>query len=79
MPGIKDLVSDPSQHVRASVASHISGLAPIVGKDKYFSLLWYFSTIDYLVPFFLALLKDEASEVRLNIIAKMEKVNTGMI
>jgi serine/threonine-protein phosphatase 2A regulatory subunit A len=36
----------------------------------------YFSTIEYLVPLFLSLLKDEASEVRLNIIAKMDKVNT---
>lgn len=34
MPAVADMVSDPSQHVRGSVASHISGLAPIIGKDK---------------------------------------------
>ena len=37
IPVIKDMVVDSSQYVRASVASNISGLAPIVGKDKYFS------------------------------------------
>jgi serine/threonine-protein phosphatase 2A regulatory subunit A len=39
LPAVKDMVTDQSQHVRASVASHVSGLAPIVGKDKYEILL----------------------------------------
>ena len=69
LPTVKDLVSDGSQHVRASLASHISGLAPILGKEK---------TIEFLLPLFLSLLKDEASEVRLNIISKLDKVNEGI-
>ncbi len=33
MPCVKDLVTDTSQHVRASLATQISGLAPILGKE----------------------------------------------
>lgn len=33
LPCIKDLVIDTNQHVRAAVATNISGLAPILGKD----------------------------------------------
>ncbi|KAJ1545794.1 hypothetical protein HK096_005967, partial [Nowakowskiella sp. JEL0078] len=33
MPCVKDLVTDGSQHVRAALAIHISGLAPILGKE----------------------------------------------
>ena len=35
MPRIRDLVTDSSQHVRASLSMQISGLAPILGKTKY--------------------------------------------
>ena len=34
LPCVKELVIDTSQHVRASIATQISGLAPIFGKDK---------------------------------------------
>ena len=43
------------------------GLAPTLGKDR---------TIEHLLPVFLTLLKDEIPEVRLNIIAKLEEVNS---
>lgn len=33
LPCIKELVIDTNQHVRAAVATNISGLAPILGKD----------------------------------------------
>lgn len=66
MPCVKELATDQSQHVRAALATHISGLAPLLGKQ---------STIDQLLPLFLQLLKDEAPEVRLNIISKLDKVN----
>ena len=59
---------DQSQHVRASLANQISGLAPLLGKDP---------TIEHLLPLFLHLLKDEFPEVRLNIISKLETVNSG--
>jgi serine/threonine-protein phosphatase 2A regulatory subunit A len=59
---------DSSQHVRAALANQISGLAPLLGRDP---------TIEHLLPLFLQLLKDDFPEVRLNIISKLETVNTG--
>ena len=47
---------------------HISGLAPLLEKD---------ATIEHLLPLFLMLLKDDFSEVRLNLISKLEMVNQG--
>lgn len=60
---MRDLASDSSQHVRAALALHITGLAALVGKE---------STVDDLLPIFLQLLKDEFPDVRLNIIGKLE-------
>lgn len=68
LPCIKDLSTDSSQHVRASLATQISGLAPLLGKD---------ATVENLLPLFLHLLKDDFSEVRLNLISKLEQVNNG--
>ncbi|OJT15844.1 Protein phosphatase PP2A regulatory subunit A [Trametes pubescens] len=68
VPCVRDLCQDVSQHVRAALASQISGLAPLLGKD---------ATIEHLLPLFLHLLKDEFPEVRLNIISKLEMVNSG--
>ena len=70
VPCVRDLCQDTSQHVRAALANQISGLAPLLGKD---------ATIEHLLPFFLHLLKDEFPDVRLNIISKLEQVNTGGI
>jgi serine/threonine-protein phosphatase 2A regulatory subunit A len=41
MGAVEDLVSDPSQHVRAALGTQISGLAPILGKDEYVLPCWY--------------------------------------
>lgn len=68
VPCVRDLCQDSSQHVRAALANQISGLAPLLGRD---------ATIEHLLPLFLHLLKDDFSEVRLNIISKLEMVNTG--
>lgn len=68
LPCVRDLSTDQSQHVRAALANKISGLAPLLGKD---------ATIEHLLPLFLQLLKDEFPDVRLNIISKLEQVNTG--
>lgn len=70
VPCVQTLSTDSNQHVRASLAQQISGLAPLLGKD---------STVDVLVPLFLQLLKDEFSEVRLNLISKLEVVNDGKL
>lgn len=37
--------------------------------------LFYFSTIEHLLPLFLTQLKDECPEVRLNIISNLDCVN----
>jgi hypothetical protein len=65
---VRDCAGDSSQHVRAALATQISGLAPLLGKD---------STVEHLLPLFLQLLKDDFSEVRLNLISKLEMVNSG--
>jgi serine/threonine-protein phosphatase 2A regulatory subunit A len=33
LPCVKELVIDTNQHVRAAIATNISGLAPVLGKD----------------------------------------------
>ena len=68
LPCVRDLSTDSSQHVRAALATQISGLAPLLGKD---------ATSEHLLPLFLQLLKDDFSEVRLNLISKLEMVNNG--
>jgi serine/threonine-protein phosphatase 2A regulatory subunit A len=68
IPCVRELAQDSSQHVRAALANQVSGLAPLLGRD---------ATIEHLLPLFLLLLKDEYPEVRLNIISKLETVNTG--
>ena len=68
VPCVRDLCQDTSQHVRAALATQISGLAPLLGKQH---------TIEHLLPLFLHLLKDEFPEVRLNIISKLDQVNKG--
>lgn len=68
VPCVRDLSHDTSQHVRAALANHISGLAPLLGRE---------ATVEHLLPLFLHLLKDEFPEVRLNVISKLETVNGG--
>jgi serine/threonine-protein phosphatase 2A regulatory subunit A len=70
LPCVRDLSTDTSQHVRAALGNQISGLAPLLGRD---------ATIEHLLPLFLALLKDEFPDVRLNIISKLEQVNGGSL
>ena len=65
LPVVRDLVSDPNQHVKTELAGVIMGLAPLVGKDN---------TINLLLPIYMQLLKDSTAEVRLNIISSLDKV-----
>jgi serine/threonine-protein phosphatase 2A regulatory subunit A len=55
LPSVQQLVTDASEHVRASLASVINSLAPSLGKDD---------TVERLLPIILLLLRDEVSEVR---------------
>jgi serine/threonine-protein phosphatase 2A regulatory subunit A len=65
VPQIKKRVIDESQHCRSALAGVIMGLAVLLGKEN---------TIRELLPLFLTLLKDEFSEVRLNIISNLDEV-----
>ena len=66
LPCVKELVADPNQHVKSALASVIMGLSPILGRHN---------TIEHLLPLFLAQLRDECPEVRLNIISNLDCVN----
>ncbi|CAG0892029.1 unnamed protein product [Cyprideis torosa] len=66
LPNVKELIQDPSQHVKSALAGVIMGLSPILGKNN---------TIEHLLPLFLLQLKDEYPEVRLNIISNLDQVN----
>ncbi|ODV67727.1 ARM repeat-containing protein [Hyphopichia burtonii NRRL Y-1933] len=66
IPVVNDLSQDPQENVRASLASTITGLSPILAKQ---------STIDKLLPIFLIMLRDEFPDVRLNIISNLSVVN----
>uniref|UniRef100_A0A336M5T6 Protein phosphatase PP2A regulatory subunit A n=1 Tax=Culicoides sonorensis TaxID=179676 RepID=A0A336M5T6_CULSO len=66
LPCVKELVSDPNQHVKSALASVIMGLSPILGRQN---------TIEHLLPLFLIQLKDEWPEVRLNIISTLDCIN----
>jgi len=55
-----------SPPVRAALASHITSLSPILGPDN---------SITHLVDYVIFLLKDESSEVRLNLVQNQKLMN----
>jgi len=63
---VTSLTEDDSEHVRAALAMVATELAPILGKS---------ATITHLVPPVLLLLRDAASEVRLNLISSLSALN----
>lgn len=65
IPSIKPLASDNIQHVRASLASSILQLCPLIGK-KY--------TNDHILSIFLLLLRDEFSDVRLALFKNLDEI-----
>ncbi|CAH8532610.1 unnamed protein product [Schistosoma turkestanicum] len=67
LPAIKNLTTESNTHVKSALAGAILGLAPLVGK---------ISTIEHLLPIFLAQLNDDNPEVRLNVISNLEQVNS---
>ncbi|KAG7192821.1 uncharacterized protein KQ657_001278 [Scheffersomyces spartinae] len=66
IPVVNELSQDPQENVRASLASSITELSPILQKQN---------TINKLLPIFLNMLKDEFPDVRLNIISNLSVVN----
>ncbi|EQC32346.1 hypothetical protein SDRG_10093 [Saprolegnia diclina VS20] len=66
IPSCTALARDPSEHVRASLASVVMKMAPYLGREH---------AVAHLLPLFLQLLSDDNSEVRLNIISNLDHVN----
>lgn len=69
LPVVRELVRDTSQHVRAALAGNIMGLAPVLGEA---------ATASELLEMILVLLKDDFPDVRLNVIARLDKVSFVM-
>lgn len=69
-PVLGDLVLDPSSYVRSTLALQISDMAEPFGKKD---------ALEKLMSVLMQLLKDEHSDVRLNVISKLEKVNQGIV
>lgn len=69
LPVVRELVRDSSQHVRAALAGNIMGLAPVLGEA---------ATASELLGMILVLLKDDFPDVRLNVIARLDKVSFVM-
>jgi len=63
---VTGLTEDDSEHVRGALAMVATELAPILGRE---------TTIMLLVPPVLLLLRDAASEVRLNLISSLSALN----
>jgi serine/threonine-protein phosphatase 2A regulatory subunit A len=82
VPVVKDLASDQSQYVRASLASVVMGLASLIGREDFF---------EHLLPLFLLFLRmycwvvlfvglrqfpgDNVADVRLNIISRLDFIH----
>eukprot|EP01029_Cantina_marsupialis_P018533 TRINITY_DN4267_c0_g1_i1.p1 TRINITY_DN4267_c0_g1~~TRINITY_DN4267_c0_g1_i1.p1 ORF type:complete len:588 (+),score=186.25 TRINITY_DN4267_c0_g1_i1:53-1816(+) len=60
------LVDDDNESVRGALSSKVMKLAPIWGHD---------ATVNHLLPIFLALLRDNHAQVRLNILADLEHIS----
>jgi len=60
------LASDPSEQVRAALATSVGDLAPVLGRE---------ATMDRVLAILLTLLRDSSSEVRLNVISRLEPVH----
>eukprot|EP01050_Picozoa_sp_SAG11_P032222 SAG11_NODE_10369_length_836_cov_1.533243_2_plen_171_part_01 len=61
------LASDASQHVKAALAQDLMGMGPLLGRDV---------TVERLLPVYLQLLREDSSEVRLNVIGGLDVVSS---
>ena len=66
VPNLKDLESDSFVYVRAALAENILSICPIIERGP---------TNDQILPIFLNLLRDDNSEVRLNLFKRLEHLN----
>lgn len=70
LPTAQRLVADNSEFVRAVISGELSQLSPLLGKED---------TIKILLPMLLSLLRDDASEVRLNVISRLNGINSTVL
>lgn len=70
IPSIKGLVNDNFPYVRSALAENILSLCPKIDKGP---------TNEYILPDFLSLLRDENSEVRLNLFKRLEDLNKVIV
>jgi serine/threonine-protein phosphatase 2A regulatory subunit A len=66
VPCFADLQKDTFVYVRCALAENILSLCPALGKAN---------TNQHILPLFLVLLRDESSEVRLNLFKHLEDLN----
>ena len=66
IPNLKDLETDSFTYVRAALAENILAICPIIERGP---------TNDHILPIFLNLLRDDNSEVRLNLFKRLEDLN----
>ncbi|KAJ5071684.1 protein phosphatase 2 (formerly 2a) regulatory subunit a beta isoform-related [Anaeramoeba ignava] len=64
---LSNLIQDSSPLVKSGLALSITGLSPLIGKQK---------TVTFLVPLILDLFEHGSSEVRLNLIKTIDKVSS---
>lgn len=69
MVSVQRLCGDSSDFVRAAAATELSLLCTMLGRED---------TVNLLLPSLLQLLRDERSEVRLNIIAQLHSINDAI-
>lgn len=69
LPILKDLVADPSQHVRAACASNIMGLTPALSKVP---------ALKDILDLVLILMRDEVADVRLNVISHLDLISSAL-
>jgi serine/threonine-protein phosphatase 2A regulatory subunit A len=60
------LATDASDFVRSFFAAEVGQLAPLLGRED---------TVQHVLPLLLTLLRDESSEVRLNVISGLDAIN----
>ena len=66
VPSLKDLETDNFTYVRSALAENILSICPIIEKGP---------TNEHILPIFLNLLRDDNSEVRLNLFKRLEDLN----
>lgn len=66
IPSLNKLQTDQFTYVRQALAENILSICPIIEKGP---------TNEHILPIFLALLRDECSDVRLNLFKRLEALN----